>query len=164
VAQIPGGSRWDLVVANLPYLPSPGDKFDPKQAREVDGGREGTRFVPRIFEIAAEVGATAIILNTSSLCNLEAVASLVRERQLGVYRVVATLAPLEEYAQKVKEYLTSTRFARVFGPGGNRQIIYAVELRKDCGVDFSMMVEQTRILLRPDVNQEGTMAVGVAAW
>jgi biotin carboxylase/SAM-dependent methyltransferase len=159
------GHSWDLIVANLPYLPAPPGLFTGDEAREVDGGADGLRFIPRIIELATRLRAGAIIVNTSSLCDLGCLSRQLEAAALGVHRVVATLAPLESYACRARDYLRSADFSRIFGaPGSERQIIYAVELRHGEGIPFGMMVEQAEAVLRPELNQVGTMAVGVSSW
>ena len=159
------GKRWDLVSANLPYLPAPPGAFDGDEAREVDGGLRGLAFLPCILRIAEHLRPAAVVVNTSSLCDLAGFDQQLLANGLGVHRVVATVAPLEGYALRVRDYMRASGFARVYGSvTDERQIIYAVELRKGGGVPFSLMIEQAEAVLRPDLNQIGTMAVGVVSW
>jgi hypothetical protein len=156
-------SQWDIVAANLPYLPAPLNRLD----KDVDGGNEGLRYVPgRVLEVANEVNATSVVINVSSLCNLPEFAKRVEEMGYGVVRVVVTLAPLEEYSLSVFDYLERQSFARWYGGTREkfRQIIYGMELQRSRGISVGLMISQVETLLRPDANELGTMLVGTANW
>jgi hypothetical protein len=154
--------QWDAVVANLPYLPGPVGTLH----RDVDGGNDGLRYVPdRVLEIADQVSATRVVINVSSLCNLMDFASRVDSRGYRVVRVVATLAPLEDYAQSVLNYLESSEFSRVFGAGDDRrQIIYAFTLARGQGISVATTIRQVDLALKPDSNSLSTTIEGVASW
>jgi biotin carboxylase/SAM-dependent methyltransferase len=157
--------NWDLLTANLPYLPAPDGLFTGREAREVDGGLRGLRFVPRIIQIADRLNPKAIVVNTSSLCDLAEFAKRVGDAGYLVNRVVVTVAELEEYAKKVRPYLDTQSFPKIYGKDNNeRQLIYGLELRKKDGIPFELMIERAETIVRPDFNAIGTMAVGVASW
>lgn len=154
---------WQIVAANLPYLPSePGSGAH----KDVDGGTDGLRYIPdRVLEIAAEVGATRIILNLSSLCNVPEFCKRLADAGYGVTKIVATLAPLGKFSLRGLDYIRAQSFTRLFGTGSElRQIIYACEIQRGRGVPFDVTVQQIENLLRPEANSLGSMLFGATNW
>jgi biotin carboxylase/SAM-dependent methyltransferase len=158
--------QWNIVAANLPYLPSrPGD-LESDEARMVDGGPNGIRFIPkRVLDIAELVGASVVIINVSTLCDLTAIYKYLADRGYSTSRVVASVADLEHYSRRVLPYLRQTGFSKIFGPESHeRQIIISAELRRGAGVPLEMFVDQAISRLHPEINVKGTMALGISKW
>ena len=169
-SELPLSIPWDLVAANLPYLPTEQPNI---LGREVDGGRRGTDLVPNsVLEIARHLAARRIVLNISSLCDLDFVGHAISKAGYGVVRVVATVAELEEYAQTVLDYLKRVRrlrnaegFVRLYQRGSEwRQIIFAVELVNGEGAPFDLMFTEAEKILSPDADSSGKIIVGSCSW
>lgn len=155
-------SQWEAVVANLPYLPGPSNILH----IDVDGGADGLRYVPdRVFQVAHTLGAKLVLLNISSLSDIDTFALRVARKGYGVIRVVATIAPLEEYSRSVLEYLRKQRFVRIFGAGDDlRQVIYSFTLTRGRGISIMTTVRQIDQVLKPNANAVGTIVEGVSCW
>jgi SAM-dependent methyltransferase len=154
----------EIVAANLPYLPSPSGGVLPV---EVDGGRDGLDLVPgRLLDIAMALQSPVVVLNVSSLCNLDKLSQIVTARGYRAVAVVATLAELEQYAQRVLDYLRSVSFIGVFKPepgrpiAEERQIIYALVLRRDSGLPVRFALRGGAELLSLPGTLAGTSVVG----
>jgi len=168
---IPQGG-WDVVAANLPYLPAPDSAA---LVREVNGGERGCALVPdAVFDIAEKLRARRAVLNISSLCDIDEICKRINRRGYKVTRVVAALAELEQYALKVLPYLKEhwrrregdDKFVRLYQSRDElRQIILSVELETDHGAPFELMFEELERILRPEVDPtRRQVVVGKSSW
>jgi SAM-dependent methyltransferase len=154
--------RWDAVVANLPYLPGPGDKLP----IDVNGGEKGLRFIPtRVLQIAEAVNAHVVVINVSSLCDLKSFSKAVAAFGYGTVHVVATVAPLGEYSRNVLDYLEKQEFPRLYGVEGDlRQVIYAFTLVKRGGISIETAIHQVDRALKPHAAILETIVEGTSNW
>jgi release factor glutamine methyltransferase len=84
------GQRFDLLLANPPYVPTPGGLAPRGQARSWDGGPDGRWLLDRVCSGAGEVlapGGVVLIVH-SGVCGAETTLSRLRTAGLGA-RVVA---------------------------------------------------------------------------
>ncbi len=153
--------RWDAVVANLPYVPGP-----PDLTIDVNGGPDGLQFSPkRVLKIAEIVDARFVVINISSLCNLEEFSDRVAASGYGTLHVVATVAELGAYSKGVYEYLVGQKFVRMFGVENDlRQVIYALTLAKGKGISVRASINQVDQVLNPHAAALRTLVEGEANW
>lgn len=94
------GERFDLIVSNPPYVPTPDDEIPERGlARAWEGGRDGRRFIDRICAGAADhlrPGGVILIVH-SSVCGEGATVSALADQGLAagvVFRHRGELGPL----------------------------------------------------------------------
>lgn len=79
------GERFDLIVSNPPYVPSPDVELDPRgEARHIEGGYDGREFLDRLIAAApAHLNPGGLLMVTHSSVNGEE-ATLERMRDAGL--------------------------------------------------------------------------------
>jgi SAM-dependent methyltransferase len=156
------GQRWDMVVANLPYLPAKSDSL----SREVNGGVDGLRYMPKlVIEVAQRIRSHKIVMNISSLSNLRKFSEILSDHEYGVTQVVAMIAPLEQYAKETKDYVLENKLGRVYQMGNDsHQIIFAFTLMYRCGISCGNAVKAVEGLVISASHANGTEITGVSCW
>lgn len=158
--RFPEETIW-ILGANLPYLPTP------KRGvldSSTDGGRRGLDLTPRIpLALAHELGIELVVLNVSTLCDLEGFLETIETTPFLASRFVGTVAPLEEYASRVVDYIRSQKLGRAYD-SHHAQIISAFILQRARGVSArKAMMYLERILAMPTLQPEFTVALGKAS-
>jgi release factor glutamine methyltransferase len=103
------GRRYDLVLANPPYVPLPPGAARPRAARAWDGGYDGRELLDRLCrEVPAVLapGGTVAVVH-SSLADLERTEVLLADGGLQVRRLVEHDGPLGPLALEHREHLRS---------------------------------------------------------
>jgi release factor glutamine methyltransferase len=103
-----GGHRYDLILANPPYLPSPDDELPIRgAARAWDGGVDGRLLLDRLCEQATDhltAGGSVLIVH-SSLAGEQATVRKLRDSGLEVEVVARRRGPLGPIASARAELL-----------------------------------------------------------
>ena len=157
MSHFPEDTIW-ILGANLPYLPTP------KRGvldQSTDGGRRGLDLTPHIpLTVAHDLGIEIVVINISSLCDLDGFLDKIETSPFLVDSFIGTVAPLEEYASKVVEYVREQRLGRPYD-SYQAQIISTFILQRDKGVsarEAMMCLERT--LAIPKLQPELTVALG----
>ena len=102
------GKRYDLILANPPYVPSPDDELPTHgAARAWEGGVDGRRLLDRLCEQAADhlrAGGSVLIVH-SSLAGEQATVRKLRDSGLEVEVVARRRGPLGPIASARAELL-----------------------------------------------------------
>ncbi|MBU4481166.1 methyltransferase [Patescibacteria group bacterium] len=99
-----------LLICNPPWIPIPKGLYTP---RIIDGGINGTKFVPPIFKLAQKIGAGMISLNTSSLSFIEKIWEQVRYFKLQLIESIICFNYLGELTgrSEIKKHIKSLKYS-----------------------------------------------------
>ena len=151
--------KWDLVVANLPFLPTPADGFVEVQA---DGGRDGLKLTPIIpMKIADRCQAKKIVMNISTLADWKEFAYIIDQSNWSLINIHATLINLGPYAESVwDDYISKKEWKMSWEVMGQiKQIVFSLELERVIGKkskqsDVSKMFNKCIDILEKDLNKK----------
>jgi release factor glutamine methyltransferase len=106
-AALPGGRRFDLVIANPPYVPAPGDAPPRGRARAWDAGADGRMLIDRICDTAPRVlrpTGTLLIVH-SHLCGTGATLTRLAAAGLSAQVVERTRLPFGQVLRSRLDWL-----------------------------------------------------------
>ncbi|MER6267957.1 HemK2/MTQ2 family protein methyltransferase [Streptomyces sp900105755] len=106
-AALPGGRRFDLVIANPPYVPAPGDAPPRGLARAWDAGADGRMLIDRICDTAPRVlrpTGTLLIVH-SHLCGTGATLTRLAAAGLSARVVERTRLPFGQVLRSRLDWL-----------------------------------------------------------
>jgi hypothetical protein len=153
-------TTW-ILGANLPYLPTP---MPGVLGHSTDGGRRGLDLIPHLpLKMALKLGIEFVVINVSTLCDIDAFLEEIDKTTFRASRIVGLVAPLEEYANKVIEYVEQQKIGRTYDRY-HAQIISAVVLQRAGDVlATTMMRNLEQTLVVPTLRPELSATVGTAS-
>ena len=151
--------KWDLIIANLPFLPTPADGI---VAKEADGGRDGLKLTPLIpMKIADRCQAKRLVMNISTLANWKEFAYLLDQSIWSPIKFHATLINLGPYAESVwNDYISKVEWKRSWkGMGQIKQMVFSFVLEKvieknSKQIKVSEMFKNCIDILEKDLNKK----------
>lgn len=99
-----------LLICNPPWIPIPKELDMPSI---INGGENGTKFIPWIFKLAHQTRAKMISLNTSSLSFIEKIWAQIKYFKLQVLESIICFNYLGEFTSRpeIKKYIKSLRYS-----------------------------------------------------
>ncbi|MFO7634708.1 MAG: hypothetical protein R6W76_19315 [Caldilinea sp.] len=160
MVRFPVNTIW-ILGANLPYLPTPEEGV---LDRSTDGGRRGLDLTPRLpLALATDLGSKLVVLNVSSLCDLDGFLDEIETTPFLARRFIGTAAPLEAYARKVVDYVRTNRIGRPYD-SYQAQIICAYVLQRASGISAKKALTYLeRLLVTPILQPDLAVACGDAS-
>jgi hypothetical protein len=158
-----------IVAANLPYLPT--DQKLP-QDPHVDGGVDGLRLIPSsLLRFADHLGSDRLVLNVSSLADVDTLLEKLWQARFGITSVVATVATLEQYSFSRLGHIKEQPWSKwgLFGDSKSsdeylRQIIYGFTFLRNGGVRGRLVLREAPNILHPARRRLGSIFQATAGW
>ncbi|WP_063044132.1 HemK2/MTQ2 family protein methyltransferase [Nocardia pseudovaccinii] len=124
-----GTDRFDLVLANPPYVPAPRSAPDRGAARAWNAGEKGRAFLDRLCAMMPhllESGGVALTVH-SCLCHPDTTVAQLREGGLEAAVVARSSVPFGPVMRELTPWLTSTGLIE---PGQNREDLVVIRADK----------------------------------
>jgi release factor glutamine methyltransferase len=129
-----GGARFDVILSNPPYLPTPADALGRIGSEAWDGGPDGRALLDRICRQAParlRLGGTLFLVH-SSLCGIDRTLDLLRQSGLEAEIAASHEGPLGPLARGTLPYLADLGLA---DPARPRETIVVVSGRRQLPSD-----------------------------